>query len=298
MSARSRAFSPSAERHQRGAAVVLALLTVVLAATLASAALADLALGIDVAEGRTDRAHARELALGAVDWARHVLADDQRNSAVDHPGEPWAIRIPPTPLFDDPAQGTIAGHIEDRSGRFNLNDLVADNAPNAAAQVRFATLLTLLGEPPAQAQSSAAQLVAWLLTHGPLSQSAELGRLPGFDAALVERLEPLVAALPAASRINLNTAPPEVLATLVPGLGLDAARAMAVARERTWYRNTADFTSRLPQGLRMAEGVQPDVRSRHFLITIQARHGVSVTRLEALVDRQRDWPTILWMRSP
>lgn len=298
MPARSRAFSPCAERRQRGAAVVLALLTVGLATMLASAALADLALSVDVAQGRADRAHARQLALGAVDWARHVLADDGRNSPVDHAGEPWAIRIPPTPLFDDPAQGTISGYIEDRSGLFNLNSLAPAGEPDTAAVERFVRLLTLLGEPPTRAQLAALQLVARLTTSGPLSQTADLGAQPGFDAALIERLDAVATAVPTPTRINLNTAPPEVLAALVPGLGLDVARALVAGRERAWFHNTGEFKARLPQGLSLLDAAQADVRSRHFRITVQGRHGVSVTRIEALVDRDRDWPTILWMKSP
>ena len=71
MSAPSSAFSRCARRAaQRGAAVVLALLTVSFAAMLAAAALADFGHGLDMLGGRHDQAQAWQLGRAAVDWSR------------------------------------------------------------------------------------------------------------------------------------------------------------------------------------------------------------------------------------
>lgn len=287
-------------RRQRGAAVVLALLTVSFAAIVAGAAVADVSHRLEEVSGRVDQAHARELAYGAIDWARNVLADDARSSAVDHAGEPWAIRIPPTPIAQDAADGMIGGHIEDVSGRFDLNSLWTAGRPDADAAGRLARLLVALGESPPDAARAATALGAHLAAQPDqrIGDIAELARIEGFDAALVARMRPFTTALPAPARINVNTAAPEVLAAIVPGLDLDAARAVVAGRERAWFRNAGDFSAALPPVASPPSALLTDVRSRYFRITVLARRGVAVSRLESLVDRQQAWPAIVWTRSP
>lgn len=308
MPAPSPVSSPCADaRRQRGAAVILALLTMSFAAIVAAAALADFNHGYEALAGRSDQARSRQLARSAVDWARSVLAEDDRNSAVDHRGESWAIPIPPTPLGSDPAEGTLGGAIEELSGRFNLNDLAPAGRANEAARQRLQTLLEILGEAPPRAQAATQALSRWISTtpaaaddrapHAPLLSPAELVAVPGWPPELVERVLPFAATLPAPAVVNLNTAPAEVLAALVPGLDLDAARTLVAGRERAWFRDLADFTARLPAGASAPPDTLADVRSRHFLVTVHARYGVALTRLEALLDRGQRWPSILWYRS-
>jgi general secretion pathway protein K len=284
----------------RGAALVLALLTVSFAAVIASAALADFGHSLEEVAARDDRAHARQLALAGVDWARHVLADDARTSAVDHPGEPWAMRIPPTPISGDATEGTIAGHIEDLSGRFNLNALAPASDPQGEHRARLARLIAHGGIDGARATALAAAVATELSARAPVmfADPLELRLLPGFDEALVARLTPWVAALPPPTRINVNSAPPEVLAAIVDGLAPQAARTLIAARGRGWWRNGGDFAASLPDGATRPPARLVDVRSRHFLITVHAARGVAVTRLEALVEREQAWPTLLHTRSP
>src|SRR5690606_27464282 len=73
---------------------------------------------------------------------------------VDHLFEPWAL---PQPAFEI-EQGRIQIRIEDLAGRFNLNSLVQNQQPNAAAQAQFRRLLLRLDitEPYAE------RLVDWL----------------------------------------------------------------------------------------------------------------------------------------
>lgn len=309
MPARSPACLHCAER-QRGAAVVLALLTVTFAAMLAAAALADFGRGLEAVSGRRDQAQSRQLARAAVDWARQVLAQDMRESNVDHRGENWTIRIPPTPLGEDAADGTIAGEIIDLSGRFNLNDLAPAGVPNNAAGARLQRLIELLGTPPESAHASVIAMTQWIAAapwrdtdrapHAALVIAEEAASIPGIDQNLLTRLDPYITAVPAPTPtpVNVNTAPAEVLASLVPGLGIDLARVLVAERERAWFRDLTDFGARLPQGATLPSAQLASVSSRHFLVTIHARYGVSVTRLEALLDRQKLWPELLWYRLP
>jgi general secretion pathway protein K len=96
---------------------------------------------MDQVVGRHDQAQARQLARGAVDWARNVLAEDASRSNVDHLGEAWAVKVPPTPV----EEGEVSGELQDLSGRINLNKLVQIDGPTLQERDQFLRLLKLLG---------------------------------------------------------------------------------------------------------------------------------------------------------
>lgn len=303
---------PAAWARQGGAALILALLTVSLATILAAAVLEDFGFAYEVHAGRYEQTQSRQLALGAIDWSRNVLAEDQRTSSSDHLDEAWAIEIPPTPISEDATDGTIGGRIVDLSGRFNLNALLPSNRLRSTARLRAERLFALVLEDPVQAAMLVAQLQhyldrgatdadrdARLARHRgrPLANAEELRRIPGFSADIIGRLMPHVTAVPENHPINANTATAEVLAAMVDGLELNAARVLVAERERLWYRNLGDFAARLGTELAAPGDGSIDVRSRYFLVSVQASHGHSITRLEALLDREQTWPTILWYRN-
>lgn len=312
MPARWSASSPCAKsprRHQHGAAIILALLTVSLAAILAAATLADFGHAYDVHSGRYEQAQSRQLALGALDWARNVLAEDQRTSANDHLDEAWAIHIPPTPIDHDVNAGVIGGHIIDLSGRFNLNALHPAHRQHATARIQCERLFSaILGNP-----MLAVQMVTAIdeqfrtqtsTTHDEETASAgrrlisleELAQSPLFSAEVIAALVPHVSTLPDVAPINANTATPEVLVAVVEGLSLDEARILTAERERVWYRNLADFSARLGEGVTPPSTSVLSVRSRYFQATIHAGYGQAITRLQAVLDREQTWPSILWYR--
>lgn len=298
--------------RQAGAAVILAMITVLLCAGIAAAAIATVGRSIDGAQGAQDQAQARLLARAAIDWARNVLADDRIRTAVDHTGQPWAVRVPPTPV----EQGEVSGEIIDLSGRFNLNNLSRPGVEGETAIAAFSKLLTLLDYPAAAADRLATQLNAHLAPPEPdalpdqhphttpstlvarrkLLDLGELRALPGFDTALIDKLAPFVSVVPAPSKININTASAEVIAAIVPELSLDAARVLVAEREHIWYRNIADFISRLPIQAPTALSTRVEVRSRFFLVTGRAQYGVSTVRMSVLLDRKEIWPDILWQK--
>lgn len=191
--------------RQRGVALVLAMAVVALAAIAAAAMLASQSIWSRHVELATEHAQAQALVKVGVDWARAVLGDDRRLTSVDHLGEPWAMRLPPVPVDN----GTLAGHIEDQQGLFNLNNLVRNGAVSPAYMAQFRRLLEILGLPDALAAS----LAGWLKPPDPdaarpLIEPGELALVPGFDAAVCARLRPFVSALPRFTTVNVNTAPP------------------------------------------------------------------------------------------
>jgi len=290
-----------ATREQGGAAILLAMITMFVCAALATTMIAQLGRSIDSASGQQDLAQARILARGAVDWSRNVLADDKIRTAVDHTGQPWAVRVPPTPVEN----GEVSGEVQCWSGRFNLNNIAPLGEPDAAAIAAFVRLLQAIDVSQVEAMRLVDTLTRRMslpttsstgVQRGPLLDPRELAALPGFDDALLDSLQPLAAALPAPSKINLNTAPAEVLMAITVGLDRASARALVAERERIWYRNTADFTSRLPPNVSLADPSLVDIRSRHFLVTGRASYGVATVRLEVLLDRAEIWPDIIWQR--
>ena len=121
----------------RGAALLAAMITVTVVATLASAALWDQWRSVEVETAERTRIQAHWLLQGALDWARLVLREDARTSTVDHLGEPWAIPLHEARLSeflalgqtesstDDLAQTSfLSGRITDLQSRYNLTNLV------------------------------------------------------------------------------------------------------------------------------------------------------------------------------
>lgn len=302
--------------RQRGVAVVMAMGVVALAAIAAAAMLASQSTWSRHAELAADHVQAKALVQAGVDWARALLSDDRRLSNVDHLGEPWAMRLPPVPVDN----GELAGRIDDQQGAFNLNNLVRNGVASPLHVAQYERLLQILGLP----ESLAASLVDWidadsepqpqggaedghyqarqppyLAANRALTDVAELALVSGYDReGVIARLSPFVAALPNFTALNVNTASPEVLAAVVKGLDLDAARALAESRERAYFRTAADFNARLPPG---AEAPANEIvtLSRYFLASVRVTIGSAEARGSALLERQAvGWPAAVWRKYP
>lgn len=321
-------------RLQHGAALVSALITVALVVILSAGLVAQQSLAVQTMSGRHDLAEARWLARAAVDWARNVLAEDAQSTQEDHLGEIWATRIPPLPVLENGA-GELAGEIEDQSGRFNLNNLRLNGAVNPKQKVALHRLMENAGIPAATADQLCNTLADWLdrndqplsfnsaetayyvqiatpyrAANAPLDDVADLLRIRGYTPALVERLKPFITVLPAqpglnSTPVNVNTAAPEVLAAVVQGLSLDAARVLVAERNRRWFAlrggdRLDDFRGRLPSGATPIDGVPLDVRSQWFIVSGRARYGEALTQMRVLLFRPNilgaPWPTVVWQR--
>ncbi|HNQ04429.1 MAG TPA: type II secretion system minor pseudopilin GspK [Thiobacillaceae bacterium] len=300
-----------ARQHQTGAAVIVAMLVVALAAMTASSFMFRTQVEWRRMENLVDVGQARWALRGGQEWGASVLRDDAANSNVDHPDEAWATRLPPV----ETEGYRLWGWIEDQEGRFNLNNLVTDGAVDTDQQAMFTRLLKALRLP----ESLAASVVDWLdADHVPLGEdSAESphydGRLPpyraanrtlisvnelrqvkGMDDKTLDRLRPFVTALPSHTGINVNTARAEVLAALVVGLDVDAAYAMVARRDHGYYRHAQDFQLALPQGLN-APADMVAVSSQYFLVHARIRRDRLVLGNQALYRRQgTSFPTLIW----
>lgn len=301
-------------KQQSGVAVVLAMGVVALAAIAATAVLVAQNSWARQVELSTQRTQASLVVKAGVDWARAVLADDRRSSSIDHLGEAWALRLPPMPVEN----GKLAGYLEDQNGRFNLNNLVRNGQVNAAQLESFKRLLAVVGLPVTLAAALADWLDAdtdagakggaeddfytsldppYFAANRPLTDVSELALVRGFDENVRLRLEPFVTALPRFTAVNVNTAPPEVLAAIVEGLTLPEARAATAKRERAYARNPADFRLWLPKEARFAEN-DVTVSSDYFIARAQVAIGGAEASGSALLMRQGSgWPVIIWQKS-
>jgi general secretion pathway protein K len=273
--------------RQRGVAIVLAMGVVALATIAAAALLASQSACSRRAELGAEHVQAQVLVQAGVDWARALLADDRRMTSVDHLGEPWALRLPPVPVDN----GELAGQIDDQQGLFNINNVARNGALSPAHLAQFSRLLRILGLPETLAAPS---LAGYL----PLVDLTELALVPGFDPAVRERLAPFVTALPRFTAINANTAPPEVLAAVIEGIDLDAARELAAQRGRAYFRNRAEFLAQLPAGA-VAGGNDVAISSDYFQASVRVTIGGAQARGSALLVREATgWPTVVWRKYP
>jgi general secretion pathway protein K len=298
-------------RHQRGLALITALLIVALAATVAAFVGLNQQLWLRQMENVSDRTRTDFLRRGALSWAAIVLADDARNSSTDHLGEVWAQKLPPLPVEG----GTILIAAEDAQGRFNLNSLWRNNAPSATDIGVFQRLLTSLGidsslsealvdwmDPDAQTRPGGAEDIEYLnldppyrAANQPLASVDELRLVRGFTGEIVDSLRTYVTVLPKAADINVNTASPTLLAALVPGLSESAARQLTANREQSPFENKAEFTSRLPSGAKAPEtGI--GVKSGYFLVMLDTGIGRHRRRTEALIERADGKAAVVWHR--
>src|SRR5512143_2834591 len=86
-------------QHERGVALVMVLLIVAMATTIAAFIAQQQGFWQRAMENGRDRAQARRIAEAGIDWARAVLADDKAVSrGVDHGKEMWAMKLPAIPV--------------------------------------------------------------------------------------------------------------------------------------------------------------------------------------------------------
>jgi general secretion pathway protein K len=211
--------------------------------------------------------------------------------------------------------GSIHVSIEDAQGRFNLNDLLRNNAASAPDIEIFRRLLVVLSLQPALADA----LVDWIDADGEarpagaedieylngkpsyrtgnqrLASVEELRLVRGFDAKTLQTLLPFVTALPpAAGRtpINVNTAKPEVLAA-VANKDLAWAQREADNLRDTPMRNPGEVAKllQLPAG---AAPPLTDVKTSFFLITLDTSIGRHQRQTVALMQRDGKGTNWIW----
>lgn len=288
-------------KRQRGIALILALLALVLAVLLATALL-----------DRGEQTAARwrtgwraeqswQLLQGLELWAREVLLADARDSRSDSLDEPWARE---SPVLQVPG-GEVRGRLRDLGGCFNLNALAPLDVTDALAVQRFQRLLKGLQLPveiavqaadwidrDSQPQVGGAEDSNYLamppyarVGNTAFADASELLRLPAMTPEFWQRLRPFVCALPVDHRINLNTAPPELWLVLHDAMTPAIARRLARTEARAYVDLDAVRAALAGAGMEMGDMTAYDVVSRYVLIEAEVRVDGLDFRYQSLLQR-------------
>ncbi len=267
--------------------VLLNALVVVIAITAISAAVLVL-----TAEGRARLTAAQgdaQLALyldAAETLIPQILETEWEEDGSDHLDEIWASGDLTVPID----RGVVSVRMTDLQGRLNANLL---NIEDERAEAEFRRLFEALGLPPALLDA----LRRYLAEGGPPNVSAYLTRrnpiLPGGGiAALIDqlkqvegmtparfaRLEPFVAVLPYEVSLNANTAPPEVLAAVMPEFGTPQIAQIVAERTGEPFASAVDFR------LRMADLFGEEALQTLPLERMTARTSYFEARIRAEID--------------
>jgi general secretion pathway protein K len=291
---------------QRGAALLLAMLIMSLVTTLAASMVWQQYRAIQVEAAERARTQAAWILTGALDWARLILREDCRPCGTDHLGEPWALPLAEARLSsflaadrdnnsvaeNDSLDAFLSGSITDAQSRYNLRRLVGQDGTPTPAEVKVLTrLCSAAGAAGDCADRIAAALAkAW----GPVGSAgtavlkpqrlAQLAWL-GIDADTIKRLEPWVDILPGDTRVNVNTAPAEVIAACVEGMSLGNAQRLVQERQRTELRSLDAARAYFPNNNQQPAGL--DVKTNFFVIRGRLRLEERVLEERSLVERQQ-----------
>jgi general secretion pathway protein K len=287
-------------RRQRGTALITAMLVVALATAVAASLTWELFLDQRRAFGRLAVDQGLMYSLGAEAWAKTILREDAQANQVDHPGEAWATRLTPLPIEG----GQIQGRIEDLNGRFNLNNLIdATGATDPVAVEGFRRLLMALDLDTRMADRMADWIDRDLEPNFPdgAEDSEYLSRKPPFRTAnrpvtsvselmLVypelgrsgyATLRPYLAALPRGTRININTALPEVLLTASEELGFREAERIVLDRPENGWESVEQLGDIVPMEARGVLGTS----SNWFRLSVRVDIGTQRFTMYSLLHR-------------
>ena len=299
---------------QRGVALVTALMVVAVATVAGVAFATRLQIDIRRTNNLLDADQATLYALGAEGWALHILARDGSEGNVDNLGEDWATLLPTFTVEG----GTVGAWIEDLQGRFNLNSLVADGSVSKPAVERLRWLLESLELDTGLVDG----IVDWIdgdldvylpdgaeddeylnyerpyrTGNAPMWSPSELRMVNGMTPEAYDQLRPFVTTLPAATRINVNTAPARVLITVADGLTETGAESIVADRGEDGFESLDEFF-----GHSALEGLKPipeavSVSSEWFAVYSQADIGRGRARLYSVLHRAPGGQVKIVLRS-
>lgn len=229
-------------KQQRGIALLTILMMVALA-TIVAAGIAKQQANTSENTAYVMRQNQSMLyAKSAEAFFAELLVNDAENAGqVDHLQENWAQPMPAFPVEG----GTVAGVLQDESGKFNLNSLVSEEGVvNDKAKLWFEKILQRVGLPAELSQAvidwqdeddeTSGPMGAELAYYRGLNNAAlppnakfhsveELKSVRGFEGAQYKLIAPYVSSLPShETTVNINTAPAFLLATMDDRLDVNA----------------------------------------------------------------------------
>ena len=304
------------KKHQNGAALLAAMLTVTLVATMAAAAMWQQWRSVEVEAAERSRVQSAWILSGALDWARLILREDARSGGADHLAEPWAVPLQEARLStflamdsnnsDTGRDAFLSGSITDLQSRLNLTNLIDNNQLSEPAVLVFARLFDQLGIPADQltllttgmlnaTRASTAKDGEAMAPDAPLlPQRVDQLTWLGLPSESVKKLKPHATLLPERTLVNLNTASAEVIQAVIPGLDRAGAMRFVTARDTSHFKNLSDAAKLDAKILDPTISGQLAVTTRFFEVKGRLRLDQSVVEESSVVKRDGLLVNTLW----
>jgi len=309
----------AAARRQRG----VALLATMMAVTLLTVMILDFTTATSISYRSTanqaNQLRAYYLARSGVQVGIAMIAADVRQSAlsntprVDSLQSMWALPLPPLPVDG----GWASLSIVDEARKLNINQLVGPNGQvNQPFAQTLGTLFTVLGIDPTTVIPS---LIDWLdpdsvdspggaesdyylrlvppyeARNGPMPTIGDLRLIRGIDEPAFMRLKNFITTTPSV-RVNINTAPPEVLMAVAPQLAQapSALNSILAARIEHPFNNMTEV-SELPGVSNLSSPLPAtfSTTSDYFTITGLGSFAGTRTYVYATIRRTGPGPQLL-----
>jgi general secretion pathway protein K len=248
-------------RYQRGIALLATMLAIALMTLLVAEFTTSAALGYRSAANQADELRAYYLARSGVQVGLAVLeqsaltiqaqnANASSQSNYDSLDQPWALPLPPIPVDG----GMVTTNIVDEDRKINVN-LYLNSRTHQPDQVWAPIIVRLLSNiqvsldilpiltdwlDPDSIESEGGAETDYYLTltppyeprNGPIPTIYDLRMLKGMDDLTFVKLSLFLTAVTPQAKVNVNTAPPEVLASLAPELENDPSLVEAIVKTR------------------------------------------------------------------
>jgi general secretion pathway protein K len=245
----------AAKKSERGVALLVTMMALALMTLLVMDFTTSASLGYRSAAGQANATRAEYLARSAIGVGLSLLSKDAQQDAVaktPHDGldEQWAMPFPPVPLGGGLAQISIV----DEARKIDINLLINPRTgqPNQAYLGILQRLFTNIGVSPdiipaivdwldpdsiespggAEADYYLRLIPPYEPRNGPMPTIGDLRMVKGVDDATFMLLQQFLTAAPE-THVNINTAPPEVIAALVPELSNDTSMVKEIVQARS-----------------------------------------------------------------
>ncbi|MDC9527787.1 type II secretion system minor pseudopilin GspK [Pseudoalteromonas sp. Angola-30] len=295
------------KRESRGAALVIVLFIVALAAILAVEMSANLMVQVQKSTNLQGHQQAKWYAYGGEELAIKALKlskdDDPDKTSLD---QVWATQGDTQYPVDN---GTLSGKITDLQACLNLNALGEAPDPNSTSKTNpahkalFALLENIEDLPAEESEEAMADSVfdwldensityrsgaeedeylsrdyPYMSANSLFASPSELRLVKGFNPLVMEKVLPFVCVIPWSPllSINVNTLLPEqalILSAMIDELSLSGAEAVIAARPETGFDSVDEFFSEVQQqGGTNLDSVKElfSINSEYFKLQTQA----------------------------
>ncbi|APR70445.1 type II secretion system minor pseudopilin GspK [Acinetobacter haemolyticus] len=245
-------------------------------------------------------------------FAELLIQDNESGKNIDHLQESWAKPMPAFPVED----GYVLGRLVDESGKFNLNNLLkSDGSVDDSARRWFERLLQRVGLPaelsqavidwqdsddePTGAMGAESNYYqglepAYLTPNTKFHSIEELKLVRGFEGKNYDLIKNYISALPEPTKVNINTAPALLLASIDPRVDVNTVDQELKAKQAnlTYFSSLDDLWkinafSGIEEQNKMDAAAWLDTKSDYFTALIEV----------VLSERKRQFTSAIYRKD-